>query len=338
MKVDEIDIVVLWVDESDEKWRDERYKALSNSNQDGLDPGLVTDPSRFRDWEIFNYWFRGIEKFAPWVRKIHFVSCGHIPDWLKKDHPKLNIVRHDQFLDSACIPTFNSRAIEVNLHKIEGLAEQFIYFNDDFFITNHVKPTDFFINGQPRDTALLAPIISKKNSTGATINNNMEIINKYISKKNSIKNNFSKWFNPKYGMQLLRTISLIYYNDFPGFFEPHIPTSYLKETYREVWELEYPVLELTSEHKFKSKFDVNQWLFRYWQIAQGNFVPRSTKFGKFFILNNEDNEMLFKAIKKRKYKVICINDSESVKSVSKIKDELKQSFSSILSEKSSYEL
>lgn len=338
MNEDTIDIVVLWVDESDDNWRYERDKALKNSTQDGLAPGLVTDPSRFRDWEIFNYLFRGIEKFAPWVRKIHLVTYGHTPKWLNTNHPKLNIVTHDQILDSESIPTFNSRAIEVNIHRIKGLSNQFIYFNDDFFITNNVEPNDFFINGKPRDIALLAPIISKKNSTGATINNNMEIINKYLPKKEYFKANWSKWFNFNYGLQMLRTISLVYYKDFPGFFEPHLPTSYLKETFTEVWELESSVLELTSQHKFKSKFDVNQWLFRYWQIAKGNFVPRSLSFGKFFILSNEDNGAIYQSIRKRKFKMICINDSEGIQSVTEIKKELKDSFSSILPEKSSYEL
>ena len=338
MSKDAIDIVVLWVDESDDNWRSQRDKALKNSTQDGLAPGLVTDPSRYRDWEIFNYWFRGIEKFAPWVRKIHLVTSGHTPNWLNKNHPKLNIVTHDQILTNDCIPTFNSRAIEVNLHRIEGLSNQFIYFNDDFFLTDYVAPEDFFREGKPRDIALLAPIISKKNSTGATINNNMEIINKYVPKTEYFKPNWSKWFNINYGLQMLRTISLVYYKDFPGFFEPHLPTSYLKETFTEVWGLESSVLNLTSKHKFKSKFDVNQWLFRYWQIAKGNFVPRKVGFGKFYMLSNDNNDMIYQAIRKNKFKMICINDGEGVTAVSEIKKELQNSFSSILREKSSYEL
>ena len=50
------------------------------------------------------------------------------------------------------LPTFNANTIELNLHRIEGLAEQFVYFNDDMFITDHVKPEDFFRDGHPMDT------------------------------------------------------------------------------------------------------------------------------------------------------------------------------------------
>ena len=46
--------------------------------------------NRYRDWNNLRYWFRGVEKFAPWVRKIHFVTWGHIPDWLDTTNPKIN--------------------------------------------------------------------------------------------------------------------------------------------------------------------------------------------------------------------------------------------------------
>src|SRR5699024_11566777 len=90
---------------------------------------------RFIDWDNLQYWFRGVEKYAPWVNKVHFVTWGHVPNWLKVDHPKINVVKHVDFLKEENLPTFNSRAIEINLHRIEGLAEQFVYFNDDMFLT-----------------------------------------------------------------------------------------------------------------------------------------------------------------------------------------------------------
>ena len=31
---------------------------------------------RYRDWDNLRYWFRGMEKYAPWVRKIHFCHMG----------------------------------------------------------------------------------------------------------------------------------------------------------------------------------------------------------------------------------------------------------------------
>jgi hypothetical protein len=35
---------------------------------------------------------------------------------------------------SPFLPTFSSPAIEANLHRIAGLSEHFLYFNDDVFL------------------------------------------------------------------------------------------------------------------------------------------------------------------------------------------------------------
>ena len=89
------------------------------------------------------------------------------------------------------LPVFNSRAIEINLHRIPGLAEQFVYFNDDMFITKPVTKEDFFKNGLPRDVAIPNPTPSTQRlGIGCAISNNMEIINTRFNKRESIKRNF----------------------------------------------------------------------------------------------------------------------------------------------------
>ena len=102
-----------------------------------------------------SYLFRGIDKFMPWVRKIHFVTYGHLPKWLNVENKKLNIVNHKDYMAPSCLPCFNSEALEINIHRISGLAENFIYFNDDQFLLQPLKSTDFFINDLPCDTAVL---------------------------------------------------------------------------------------------------------------------------------------------------------------------------------------
>lgn len=72
------------------------------------------------------------------------MTCGHFPEFLVSNHPKLNLVTHDQIIEPDCLPTFNSHAIEINIHKIEGLAEHFVYFNDDTFINSPLEP-EFFL-------------------------------------------------------------------------------------------------------------------------------------------------------------------------------------------------
>lgn len=79
MRTNEIDIVVAWVDGADPAWQEEKRKRMI---EQGMAVQVDDREERYRDWELMRYWFRGIEKFAPWVRKIHFVTYGHLPDWL----------------------------------------------------------------------------------------------------------------------------------------------------------------------------------------------------------------------------------------------------------------
>jgi hypothetical protein len=83
--------------------------------------------------------------FAPFVRHIYIVSDNQTPEWLNTAHPKISLVSHEEiFADDSCLPTFNSHAIESQLHHIAGLAEHFIYFNDDVFLGALCTPEDFF--------------------------------------------------------------------------------------------------------------------------------------------------------------------------------------------------
>ena len=182
-----IDFVIIWVDGNDKEWRAEKDKyddkPVSTSNSE----------VRFRDWDNLQYWFRGVEKFAPWVRKIHFVTWGHLPKWLDTSNPKLNIVNHKDYIPEKYLPTFSSHTIELNLHRIEGLADKFVYFNDDMFITAPTKAEDFFKNGKPCDTVAMDCIYFNKDSAGFFNGANLNIINNHFNKRASIKKNFKKF-------------------------------------------------------------------------------------------------------------------------------------------------
>src|SRR5690554_4427002 len=136
---EKIDFVIPWVDGSDPKWQKVRNQFDDNN--------FIV--SQYRDWDILKYWFRGVEKFAPWVNKIFFVTWGHVPEFLNLEHPKLVIVRHEDYIPKEYLPTFSANVIETNLHRIEGLSDKFVYFNDDVFITKKVTKEDFFKNGLP---------------------------------------------------------------------------------------------------------------------------------------------------------------------------------------------
>ena len=141
----DIDFVITWVDMNDAQWQKDfathSGKIDNNTNE--------FSEARFREYGLLKYWFRGVEKFAPWVRKIHFVTCGQRPEWLNTHHPQLHLVNHEDYIPTSFLPCFNSSLIEIYLHKIEGLSEHFVYFNDDFFIISPITPERFFTTDCP---------------------------------------------------------------------------------------------------------------------------------------------------------------------------------------------
>ena len=142
-KNNKIDFVILWVDGNDENWLKEKNKYLHLEGD--------MQENRFRDCNNLKYLFRGIEKYANYVNKVFFITWGHVPKWLNVKNKKLRIVKHEEFIPNKYLPTFNSNVIEMNLHRIKDLSEQFILFNDDLFILNKLEPSYFFQNGKPKD-------------------------------------------------------------------------------------------------------------------------------------------------------------------------------------------
>ena len=330
-----IDFVITWVDGNDINWINEKKKYTSSNYEDDR-------VNRYRDWENLKYWFRGIEKFAPWVNKIHFVTCGHVPEWLNLNNSKLNIVNHSDIIDSKFLPVFNSQAIEMNLHKIEGLSEKFVYFNDDIFIISYVKETDFFKNGLPCDSCILDLISPNGNADKdpfqRVLFNNINIINRNFNKKEYFIKSIDKYIRPfKYRKEIIRTFLLLPWPRFTGFFNLHGPNSYLKSTFKEVWNKEEKAILDTCSSKFRSDKDLNQYIFRYWQLAAGKIYPRSYKFSKYFELSN-DNRELYSVLERKEFKVVCINDSDDNINFEEQKIILNKFFERILPEKSEFEL
>ncbi len=335
----DIDCVILWVDGSDKKWLDEKNKYLPDNEKIEFDD----DEERFRDFGILKYLFRGIEINAEWFRKVFFVTCGQIPCWLNIHHPKLVLVDHRDFIPAEYLPTFNSHTIELNLHRINGLSQKFVYFNDDMFILKRMSPKDFFRGDQPCDAAILNAFAIQKNEKDFRFLmpiNDIEIINKHFDKRKVLKKYWYKYFNIKYGTNVLRTVCLMPWRHFTGFTINHMPYSIKKEYLEELWNKEAEILHRTCLHKFRNSNDVNIWLVMYWQFAKGDFHPRSPKIGFLTKVSDEKehNREVYSHIIKQKTKLICINDNVSTGYSSIVKTELNQAFQKIYPDKSSFEI
>lgn len=332
--MNDVDFVILWVDGNDLEWQKEKSLYVPNSDTDSR-------KQRYRDWDNLQYWFRGVEKYAPWVRKIHFVTWGHLPVWLNTKHPKLHVVNHRDFMPLEYLPTFNCNPLEINLHRIEGLSEQFVYFNDDMFLLKKTVKEDFFKNGLPCDSAILhIHCYSEAVQFHFGYERAMGLINKYFDFHKSVAGNCRKWFCLKYGRKQLQSMVLLGCPRFPGLWQHHVASSYLKCTYKEIWSKEEEALIETTKHKFRHKLDFTQASMKAWQIAKGKFEPRAVNCSKSFMIQNNQNnvEEVAKAIRKQLYKMISINDGEmSEDSFIKNKRVVCKAFQTILPDKSSFE-
>ena len=149
---DPIDVVIAWVDGNDPLHRKKIQPYLSKKAETSDD---IAGPTRYRsEGEIF-YCVSSILRFAPFIRKIFIVTDEQDPcldDFIQVNFPEnkipVEIVDHKViFRDhEQYLPVFNSRAVETCIHRIPDLNENYVYFNDDFFLINPIRETDWFVD------------------------------------------------------------------------------------------------------------------------------------------------------------------------------------------------
>lgn len=330
-----IDFVITWVDGQDEAWRKQRA-FYSHAH------ALCEDDSelRYRDWGLLRYWFRGVEQFAPWVRRIHFITWGHVPSWLNTMHPKLHIVRHDEYIPREFLPTFNSNVLEIHMHRIKGLAEHFLYFNDDFFLLQRVKPTDFFRGGKPCDLLAFQPVIAnpKNPVMSYTYLNNMVVICKYFDKRENVRKQPWNYFRIGYPpLYFFYNILEMFFPQYTGLYTVHGPFPFCKKTFHEIWEKEEKLLYKMSNNRFRGKEDITPYLFREWQKLSGDFCAYNVKKYISYMEIQDDISGIVHTVKKQKKKIICINDAPITVDFESIRTELQRAFEDILPSPSKFE-
>lgn len=335
--MEKIDFVIPWVDNNDPEWQKsfEAYLPQSSRSSD-------TREIRYRNWENLKYWFRGVEKFAPWVNKVHFITCGHKPDWLNLNAPKLHFVKHSDYIPSEYLPTFSTRPILLNIHRIESLSEQFVCFDDDCFLINSVEPERFFKEKLPCDMAVLNAL-TPRIPYSHNILSNICVLNSTFSKREVVRKNWRKWFSPQIGCLAFQTLASLTWPAFSGFYDHHLPQGYLKSTFKEAWRQCEDVLLRTTSEKFRTPTDVTPWLFRYWQLATGNFVQLDlNRDSKYFTINDRTLNKIIFTIKSQSNKIIVVNDGDSSTFVNtsfeEAREKLITAFAQILPEKSSFEI
>lgn len=308
-----IDIVLPWVDDTDAVWKKEREKYMGSFKESRENLAHY-----FRDWDTLRYVFRSIEKNMPWVRYVHFITCGHLPFWLNMNHPKIKIHNHNDFFSTdSALPTFSSHPIEMNLHNIPGLAERFIYFNDDTLVTKEVGPERFFNGNQTIDYLVLDiprygwlyDHLRIKDVYGYICKNDIEILNKRYPLSKLVKLKPLLFFDQSYSTSdRLRNhvfSSLGYYKWIKI---NHNPQAFLLSNVKKCVDEFSDTVKNTVIHRFRNSEDVNQYLFRFYNLFRGDFIPHYFNDDFCIVLASVDR------YKKERQNLftktfICLNDS-----------------------------
>ena len=332
----DVDIVVTWVDGNDPAWLEEKAR-FSGAND---------SPNRYRDWGLMRYWFRAIEKNAPWARTIHFVTWGHVPDFLDVSNSRIHVVNHRDFLPAHALPTYNSAAIEMNLHRIEGLAEHFVLFNDDMFLMRPTAKGDFFDpSGKPVLAYAELPLFFK----GAHENiryqhrraNGLAIINRHFEKREtSAVGGFIKSLRSNIPIRdAVRTLALrsVLPSYYTGFQWSHGVSPMRKQTYGRLWAAEPELLAQTTSHRFREPDDIVREVLDEWQLASGDFAPGGIDTVSFRAVDDAI-ERIAEEIRGKRHALVCINDPDGEIDFAAASDALHRAFEEAFGERCSFEL
>lgn len=145
--IDKIDAVIPWVDGDDPNLKAKRQKYTGTSGIETRND--IAAPTRYASSGEIYWCVRGLQRFAPFVKKIYIVTDGqdpHIEDHIPDLTIPVEIVDHKVIFRGyeEYLPVFNSNAIEALVWQIPGLSENFIYLNDDFFIVKPVERSEWF--------------------------------------------------------------------------------------------------------------------------------------------------------------------------------------------------
>lgn len=297
---DKIDIVIPFLNPESKSWQKEfeKYK-----NQIGLKTA-----NRFRDWGTMKYVLRGIETNCPWINKVHLILFDEsiVPDWLDTTNPKLHICYHHDYIPEKYLPTFSSSVIEMFIHKIPGLENNFIYSCDDMLFVKPIPEDYFFKNNKP-----VSPIKKLFNSYQPEFDDWCKIEN----------NNYR--LEEKLLGKLVRCD------------HPHFQIPFNKNFIEFIWtKLKSDFENGLSHSKMRNKYENQIWIFDDLQRLTGNAITNIDIFknAKIYQGNNTGDFSAF-----RDKNIVCFNDVDNQQNYELVKKNFIQYMESVLPKKSSFE-
>jgi hypothetical protein len=293
-----MDVVITYVDGNDPVWKKD-YEKYTN---------VPVMQKRFRDWGTLKYLLRGIEVNMPFVRNVYLVVShpSQVPEWADKEN--LRIVLHSDIIPQEFLPTFNCNPIEMHLHRIPGLDEQFMYFNDDMFPVGKCSPEDFYSEGRP--------VIGYYRHLFAT--------NMY---KKICRN------SDRLARRALGLKSSVFFTR-----PQHICSPMLKSECDELYAMVEPEIRKTSACRTRTEENLNQYLFLDYMNYKGMVIHKKIS-NKHFSVSVASPQELKDFLQNPTKNLVCINDVHlSEKRYEALRGAIIDAFESVLPNKSKYEL
>ena len=245
-----IDIILPWVNVSDETWKNEFIRFRETETGDKQD-------GRFRDCNTLKYVLRSIEENCPWCRYIFLVLAGpsQIPAWLNTSNPRLKLIYHKDFIPSNFLPTYNSLLIEMFYPMIDELSEHFILINDDMLFTTK-KDAEFYFKSD-------LPVYN-------------------IKERICYNDDFSAWMiNSK---NLLTHISKVKCGIYDTF---HMPVQYKKSVCLFILEkIKDALKDIFKDSRFRQRYNIIHFIYYYAHIILKKYTASNESRGKFYFFNN----------------------------------------------------
>ena len=293
-----MDIVITYVNGLDPVWQSDYEKY---NNQPVVE-------KRFRDWGTLRYLFRGIAENMPFIRKVHLVVSheSQVPEWL--DRNEVNVVLHKDIIPADFLPTFNCNPIEMHLHRIEGLDEEYLYFNDDVFPMKPCKATDFFDKGRC--------------FLGMT--HHLFVWDMFKSICRNSDRTARKALGLKPSLLFLRP--------------QHVCTPMFKSACEEVYGRVPAEIAKTSSARTRNGENLNQYLFLDYMYLKGQLINKRLS-KKHFSVGIVSVAKLHKFITKPSHKLVCINDVQlSEERYAELREVQLRAFEERFPQKSKYEI
>ena len=321
-----IDLVYTWVDGSDEEWM--KIRRQFQSTQKNIPDDSLLD-CRWRDFDELRLSVESVQRFAPWIRTIFIISDFQRPYWYDEKNPgKIKFVDHPDLFQEyeEHLPTFNSHAIESHLHRIPGLAEHFIYANDDTFFGNNVYPLDFFTpDGKFKVFLTINDMETEKSLKEYAKQTPKPPVVAMVNAKVNPKVNYTSPPPPIEKIDIIPyfTAQAITNLVLDKVFEPslaprkrlkHQMKAFRKSTFEWCWDNEFMQLYLfnTSSTRFRSLSDIDVTsLVSHVGLLMNMAVPASISSKFYGIQDTTDIRQVFQHLFKFQPtpKLYCINDS-----------------------------